>query len=114
MIIKIEELGELDVRLHEITTQPNWIDRCGHTEGSYLFSFVGMLEEGARYDVYVFDRRGRQEFCLRYGTEDGEYCSPGSMENLLSLREVQGCERYRVVVNVLLQCGQVSWTQNKE
>jgi len=106
---------ELTERLYEKTTTPYWTDHCGH--GGYLFSFTSYSTSEApdeNLDVYCWDHvDGRQEFCLRFGDEGGDYRSPSGIESFLSSAE-RGFEPYRSCMELLRLVGDVRFCVSSE
>ena len=106
--------------LLEYGTTPAYPNGCSH--GGYLFSYTSVdqcgeagsrriLEE--RIDVYVFDnggRKERQEFCLRFGKESGDYYSPGSIRQIIESARLLA--RYRDLLSLLQDLGYVRWEPN--
>ena len=104
----------LDKTLYQYKTTPYYGDGCGH--GGYLFSFTCIERSGqqlteANYDVYCFESRGKQEFCLRYGDDAPDYCSPGNVQNLVQYRH--SLERYDAVVKLLNEIGTIVFVADK-
>ena len=94
--------------LYEKTTTPYWPEHCGH--GGYLFSFIA-VHPGERpdelIDVYCWDHiGGRQEFCLRFGDEGGDYMSPGEVKDILTSAN-RGFRPYLECYKLLMQVGDI-------
>ena len=112
----MSEEKTLEEILYEKTTTPHWTDHCGH--GGYLFSFTAVTPRKAPdelIDVYCWDGvDGRQEFCLRFGDEGGDYRSPSGIESILSSAK-RGFEPYRSCMELLRLVGDVRFiVSNKE
>lgn len=89
---------------------PKWPDGCNHPDGSYVATFE--VCESPRsgietIDLYCFDNGGRQEFCLRYGSADNEYYSPGDIVGII--RSQQHLGRYKSALGILMRLGTVKW-----
>jgi len=101
----------LDRQILEYTTTPHWENGCKHDLDTYLFSFtcIETPTEEVKYDVYCFrDYRDRQEFCLRFGNDSGDYCSPGTIENILV---GQSLNRYRDCITLLKSIGRIEFVK---
>ena len=65
-----------------------WRNTCEHNPNEYIGSFT---IDTKKYDVYYFKSTSScfswngKEVCIRYGNEDYEYISPGSMEAIKSV-----------------------------
>ena len=86
---------------------PVWREACGH--GGYVCSFEHRptIDRVDKYDLYVFEQPGRQEVCLRFGDDGHEYCSPGPIQQVCTLAEIDS--KYRRVVALLLRYGAIKW-----
>ena len=65
---------------------PYWPNVCNHPGGSYIGSFEWLHspKDINKYDLYIFgDINGNQQVCLRYGEDDPEYESPGTLISFL-------------------------------
>ena len=93
---------------------PLWNDGCQHGTPRYIASFeVIEVKEGEvlrqQYDLYLFDSPMLgQEVCLRFGSEDSQYLSPGNIVNIFRTRD---CPEYEAAVEVLLSKGYLTWVQ---
>jgi hypothetical protein len=57
--------------------EPMFRDHCGHGIECYVGSFS---HDSKKYDVYVYDDHvDHASVCIRYGDEDYEYMSAGSL-----------------------------------
>jgi len=76
---------------------PVYIDACNHLEGSYIGSvqYDSDFEGGiTKLDVYIFDHYYGQGVCIRYGSDDGDYISPGKLLDMLCLTELGPSSQY--------------------
>ena len=103
-------IKELTEQLYEKDTIPYWTDHCGH--GGYLFSFTSYSTKkdveapDELIDVYCWDNRGMQEFCLRFANEAGDYYSPGGIENIIA-RTMNGHRPYLECYELLKLVGDI-------
>lgn len=105
----------LTKEVYRYTTQPHHRNMCSH--GGYLFSFSCIEKEGASpcvytetpYDVYCYEARNYggigQKFCLRFGSDSPDYCSPGSIKNIIQCQHL--LERYKALVELLMENGEI-------
>jgi hypothetical protein len=69
-------------------SSPHWHDACEHGAENLVGSFRIVSNQGdafrlKKYDLYVFTEHGRQEICIRYGDEPGDYISPGTPKDFV-------------------------------
>lgn len=97
---------------------PIWPERCGH--GGYVGSFKAIYLLGNKElkeelcDLYVWENKDsvfKVECCIRFGDNDAEYYSPGSVVNLVECREF---EPYRSAYYMLKDKGYFSWKKKNK
>jgi hypothetical protein len=95
--------------LHKQQYKPVFHDSCNHLQGSYVGSITDL--EGKWYDIYVYKstvNKKSQDVCIRYGKEDHEYISPGSLLNVLDTKS----EIYELAAHVILKHGTVEFIRD--
>jgi len=95
--------------LHKQQCKPVFHDRCNHVQGSYVGSITDL--EGKWYDIYVYKstlNKNSQDVCIRYGEEDYEYISPGSLLNVLKCSG----EIYELATYVILKHGTIEFIRD--
>jgi hypothetical protein len=61
--------------------KPHWPNHCLHKEDTFVGTFT--TTKGNPIDIWMFyDPYDGPELCLRFGEEDNEYYSPGSVRQL--------------------------------
>lgn len=56
---------------------PYWEDGCSHF---ILDTYIGSFSiDEEKYDVFTYEKSNKTHICIRYGNEDSEYLSPGSV-----------------------------------
>ena len=86
-----------------------WIDHCKHGKEAYIGSFK-VFEAGDKlrtYDLHVFDTKHGQEVCIRYGNEDYEYISPGSLGGFIKRSHMTPA--YQAACDLLLDKGDIKY-----
>jgi hypothetical protein len=111
--MKIGNIGRIKMSiidaLHKQKDKPEFKDDCNHPEGSY----IGSIQDWDKkwYDVYVYSsetNKHSQDVCIRYGKEDHEYISPGSLLNVLDTKS----EIYELAAHVILKHGTVEFIRD--
>lgn len=92
-----------------------WPDKCNHGKDCYLFSFrhyINATLDIEKVDVYCFQNGKEQEFCLRTGDLDYQYCSPGNIVNIIKF--ARNNKLYREVLERLEQIGEITFDIKKD
>jgi hypothetical protein len=96
--------------LHKQQYKPVFHDHCNHLQGSYVGSITDL--EGKWYDIYVYKatlNKNSQDVCIRYGEEDSQYISPGSLLNVLDNLK---SEVYELAAHVILKHGTIEFIRD--
>jgi len=57
-----------------------WTDACDHPLDSFIGNYMWHNGLGrVSWDIYIYPDRDGPSVCIRYGEEDSEYISPGSL-----------------------------------
>lgn len=87
---------------------PQWTDDCHHPKDSYLCSFECITNRREVCDFYLFwSPEGRQDVCIRFGEEPGDYWSIGTTVDLI---KHSAHEPYTTALAILSEKGRILWT----
>lgn len=98
-----------------IISGPVHHDGCDHESG-YVCSFESYCDLNKTrdtYDLYVFDQWSGQSVCLRFGSEPGEYMSPGPVGQFLRATGSGHNRVYITAARILEALGSFRWDANE-
>ena len=75
---------------------------CSHNKNDYIGSIAVLSDDPSisyhLYDVYRYKNSGQDEVCLRYGDENHQYISPGTLENIKKGYDPAYSEAYDLIM----------------
>jgi len=98
-------------QLHKQKDTPEYEDHCGHPDGSYIGSiqWQNHNHDDEWLDIYIYeDRVDKTSICIRFGKEDFEYMSHGSIQNIICSQS----EDSKLALHVMEKKGKITFVRN--
>lgn len=98
-------MDEFIDKLHPQKDTQEYSNGCDHEDGSYLGSIQQGPDKNDEWlDIYIFDGGNLgQQVCIRYGKNDQDYYSPGSITNLIKGQ----MDAYQLALHVIQKKGEI-------
>jgi len=108
-------MSDLIDKMYQQKDTPEHPNHCEHPEGTYVGSIQHLNHEHKEewLDIYVYeDGVDKTSVCIRYGSADHEYISPGSIKNVIHSAMQRRGDAYELALHVIEKHGRITFVRN--